>query len=171
MQHSDIISVNLWQIVVSLLNLLIIFLILKRFLFKPVKKILKSRQDAVDERYAQAENAINDAEAKQAELTKRLDAAQAEADNIIKDATITAERRREKIENEARENAESIIRQAKNEAELEKRKAESEIKEQIIVVSTALTEKLIEREINEEDHHKLIDSVISEMEGNNVDEK
>ena len=171
MQHSDIISVNLWQIVVSLLNLLIIFLILKRFLFKPVKKILKSRQDAVDERYAQAENAINDAEAKQAELTKRLDAAQAEADNIIKDATMTAERRREKIENEARENAESIIRQAKNEAELEKKKAESEIKEQIVVVSTALTEKLIEREINEEDHHKLIDSVISEMEGNNVDEK
>ena len=171
MQHSDIISVNLWQIVVSLLNLPIIFLILKRFLFKPVKKILKSRQDAVDERYAQAENAINDAEAKQAELTKRLENAQAEADNIIKDATITAERRREKIENEARENAESIIRQAKNEAELEKRKAESEIKEQIIVVSTALTEKLIEREINEEDHHKLIDSVISEMEGNNVDEK
>lgn len=171
MQHSDIISVNLWQIVVSLLNLLIIFLILKRFLFKPVKKILKSRQDAVDERYAQAENAINDAEAKQAELTKRLENAQAEADNIIKDATITAERRREKIENEARENAESIIRQAKNEAELEKRKAESEIKEQIVVVSTALTEKLIEREINEEDHHKLIDSVISEMEGNNVDEK
>lgn len=171
MQHSDIISVNLWQIVVSLLNLLIIFLILKRFLFKPVKKILKSRQDAVDERYAQAENAINDAEAKQAELTKRLENAQAEADNIIKDATITAERRREKIENEARENAESIIRQAKNEAELEKKKAESEIKEQIVVVSTALTEKLIEREINEEDHHKLIDSVISEMEGNNVDEK
>ena len=171
MQHSDIISVNLWQIVVSLLNLLITFLILQRFLFKPVKKILKSRQDAVDERYAQAENAINDAEAKQAELTKRLENAQAEADNIIKDATITAERRREKIENEARENAESIIRQAKNEAELEKRKAESEIKEQIVVVSTALTEKLIEREINEEDHHKLIDSVISEMEGNNVDEK
>lgn len=171
MQHSDIISVNLWQIVVSLLNLLIIFFILKRFLFKPVKKILKSRQDAVDERYAQAENAINDAEAKQAELTKRLENAQAEADNIIKDATITAERRREKIENEARENAESIIRQAKNEAELEKKKAESEIKEQIVVVSTALTEKLIEREINEEDHHKLIDSVISEMEGNNVDEK
>ena len=171
MQYSDIISVNLWQIVVSLLNLLIIFLILKRFLFKPVKRILKSRQDAVDEKYAQAENAVSDAEAKQIELTKRLENAQAEAESIIKDATVTAERRREKIENEARENAESIIRQAKNEAELEKKKAESEIKEQIVVVSTALTEKLIEREINEEDHHKLIDSVISEMEGNNVDEK
>lgn len=171
MQYSDIISVNLWQIVVSLLNLLIIFLILKRFLFKPVKRILKSRQDAVDEKYAQAENAVNDAEAKQIELTKRLEKAEAEAESIIKDATVTAERRREKIENEARENADSIIRQAKNEAELEKKKAESEIKEQIVVVSTALTEKLIEREINEEDHHKLIDSVISEMEGNNVDEK
>jgi F-type H+-transporting ATPase subunit b len=163
MQHSDIISVNLWQIVVSLLNLLIIFLILKRFLFKPVKRILKSRQDAVDEKYAQAENAVNDAEAKQIELTKRLENAQAEAESIIKDATVTAERRREKIENEARENADSIIRQAKNEAELEKKKAESEIKEQIVVVSTALTEKLIEREIKEEDHHKLIDSFIAQI--------
>ncbi len=171
MEYSDIISVNLWQIVVSLLNLLIIFLIIKKFLFKPVKRILKSRQDAVDEKYAQAEDAVRDAEAKQEELTKRLEGAQLEADSIIKDATVLAERRKEKIENEAKENAESIIRQAKTEAELEKKKAESEIKEQIVVVSTALTEKLIEREINEEDHHKLIDSVISEMEGNNVNEK
>lgn len=171
MQYSDIISVNLWQIVVSLLNLLIIFFILKRFLFKPVKRILKSRQDAVDEKYAAAEEAKSDAEAKQIQLTERLENAEAEAERIIRDATVSAERRKEKIENEARDNAESIVRQARNEAELEKKKAESEIKEQIVVVSTALTEKLIEREINEEDHHRLIDSVISEMEGNNIDEK
>ena len=48
-------------------------------------------------------------------------------------------------------------------APTKKKKAEDEIKEQIVDVSSALTEKLIEREINTEDHRKLIDSFISEM--------
>ena len=51
----------------------------------------------------------------------------------------------------------------KGKSRLEKKKAEDEIKEQIVDVSSALTEKLIEREINTEDHRRLIDSFISEM--------
>ena len=53
MQPSEIISVNLWQIVVSLSNLVILFLIIKRFLYKPVKNVLKSRQDKLEEKYTQ----------------------------------------------------------------------------------------------------------------------
>ena len=52
---------------------------------------------------------------------------------------------------------------AKAEAELEKKKAQSDIKAQIVDVSVLLSEKLIEREIKEEDHHNLIDSFISQI--------
>ena len=163
MQPSEIISVNLWQIVVSLLNLVILFFILKIFLFKPVKRTLESRQAKIDEQFEEAQNALAEAESTKNELTERLSGAQERADEIVKEATSLAEARSEKIEQEARAEADMIIRQAKADAELERKKAQSDIKTQIVDVSSALAEKLIEREIKTEDHHKLIDDFISEI--------
>ena len=70
MQASEIISVNIWQTVVSLLNLLILFLILKKFLFKPVQNVIKSRKDKVDAQYSEAEEALANAKASERSLTK-----------------------------------------------------------------------------------------------------
>ena len=83
------------------------------------------------------------------------------ADKIIKDATELANARGEKIVAKAQAEADDIIKTAKSNAELEKQKAKGEIKEQIVDVSTELAEKILGREINEQDHHKLIDDVIS----------
>ncbi len=163
MQPSEIISVNLWQIVASLLNLVILFLIIKKFLYQPVKNVLKSRQDKIDEQNNKASEYLSDAERTKAELEAKLNDAENQADNILNEATVNAQRRKEKILDEARDEAESIIRQAKTNAELEMKKAESEIKTQIVDVSFELSKKIIEREIKEEDHHKLIDSFITQI--------
>jgi F-type H+-transporting ATPase subunit b len=163
MQPSEIISVNLWQILVSLLNLVILFLIIKKFLYQPVKNVLKSRQDKIDEQNNKASEYLSDAERTKAELEAKLNDAENQADNILNEATVNAQRRKEKILDEARDEAESIIRQAKTNAELEIKKAESEIKTQIVDVSFELSKKIIEREIKEEDHHKLIDSFITQI--------
>ncbi len=163
MQPSEIISVNLWQIVVSLSNLVILFLIIKKFLYQPVKNVLKSRQNKIDEKYAQAEEYLTDAEKAKNQLEEKLSNAEIKADEILNEATLHAERRKEKIAKEARDEADSIIRQAKQEAELEKKKAESEIKTQIVDVSFELSKKLIEREITKEDHRALIDSFIEQI--------
>ena len=47
MQSLEVISLNIWQVLISLCNLLLIFLILKKFLFKPVKKVLKQFCEAL----------------------------------------------------------------------------------------------------------------------------
>lgn len=169
MQASEIISVNIWQTVVSLLNLLILFLILKKFLFKPVQNVIKSRKDKVDAQYSEAEEALANAKASEKELNEKLSRAHNTADEIVKEATAQGERRRDNIVTEARAEADAIIRQAKTAAQMEKKKAQEDIKEQIVDVSSALTEKLIERELNVEDHRRLIDSFISEMEEVNDD--
>ena len=57
----DVISVNIWQILISLLNLYILFLIVKLFLFKPVKAVLAERQRELDTQYAAADVAVRDA--------------------------------------------------------------------------------------------------------------
>lgn len=160
MQSLDIISVNLWQILISLANLTLLFLIIKKFLFKPVNKMLEKRQAALDEQYAAADDAKKSAEQKEQYWKEKIGTAEAEADAIMQDATEKAKFRSEKMLEEAKDRADGIIRQANAEAELERKKATEGIKREIVDVSAVLTEKLISREINMEDHRSIIDSVI-----------
>lgn len=163
MQNLGIISVNLWQILISLANLTILFLLLKKFLYKPVTKMLEERRAQIDQDYSDAETAKQNAEAKDAELTERLGNAKKEAEGIVKEAADTAKMRGDKIVEDARATADGIIRQAELDAELQRKKADEKIKEQIVDVSTALAEKMLEREINADDHKTLIDDFINNI--------
>lgn len=163
MQNLGIISLNIWAILISLANLTILFLILKKFLYKPVIKMLDARRAEIDSQYSEAEAANTSAKAKDAELTERLAGAKAEAEGIVKEAADMAQVRGNKIVEEARAQADGIIRQAETEAELRLKRAEAAIKTQVIDVSTALTEKMLEREINADDHKALIDNFIDKI--------
>ena len=163
MQNLGIISVNLWQILISLTNLTILFLLLKKFLYAPVTKMLEQRRTEIDTQYDDAETARRSAEAKDAELTERLSNAKAEAEGIVKEAADMAQTRGDKIVEDAKAQADGIIRQAELEAELELKRAEAAIKTQIIDVSTALAEKMLEREVNADDHKVLIDNFIDQI--------
>lgn len=163
MPSLDIISINIWQILISLANLIIIFLILKRFLFKPVKKMLESRQSALAEQYSAAEAAENKANANKNAWEQKMQTAAADADEILQSATEKAQRHSDRIVADAREKADGIIRQAETQAELERKKSEDGIRREIVNVSAALTEKMLGREINAQDHRDLIDSFIDEV--------
>ncbi|MBQ5910783.1 MAG: F0F1 ATP synthase subunit B [Clostridia bacterium] len=167
MQNLDVISVNLWQILISLANLVILFLLVKKFLYKPVKKVLKQRQDEIEVQYTAAKQAEDQALKNKEQYEAKLTGAKDEADSIIKTAAETAKRRSEAIAAEAEEKATRILRQAEQDAALEREKAADGIKKEIIEVSSELSKKLIEREINTDDHKALIDSFIEEIgEGN-----
>ncbi len=168
MQSSDVISINIWQVIISLLNLLILFLILKKFLYKPVKNILAQRQQMVDENFEKAKKAEEDALSAKASYEEKLAGAKAEADEILKKANKRAERKSDKIVSGAKAKADDIIRQAQNDARLEKQKAQSEIKHEITEVSTMISEKILEREIKPADHRDFINSFIEKI-GENDD--
>ena len=163
MQNLDVISVNIWAILASLANLLILTLIVKRFLFKPVKKIVDARRAAIDGDYAQAKAAREEAEESRRNYEAAMAAAKQTGDQIIADATRTAEYRSNEIVTEARQKATDIRRQAEADAVLERKKAEDEMKHEIANVSAQLTGKLLKREINEEDHRTLIDSFLNDL--------
>lgn len=163
MQSLDVISVNIWQILISLINLLILFLLVKKFLFKPVKRVLKKREEEIDEQYESAKEAEEKANENRKEWEEMMATADTKADAILENATEQAKYRSETLVSEAREKAESIIRIAQNEAELERKKAVEGIKREIVEVSSVLTEKMLEREIKTEDHKALIDSFIEKI--------
>lgn len=163
MQTLDIISVNLWHILVSLANLLLIFLIVKRFLFKPVQGVLEKRRAELEHRYAAADEAQRVAEENRDAWEETLAGAKDEANAIIQEATDTAKYRADQILTEAAGRADGLVQAAKTEAELERKRAADGIKREIVDVSAALAEKMLEREVNQKDHRALIDSFIEKI--------
>ena len=93
MQTLDVISVNIWQMLASLLNLVLLFLIVKHFLYKPVKKILAQRRSSIDKEYCEADEAKAKALSDKAEYESKLAGAEEKADSIIKNAVEIAEAR------------------------------------------------------------------------------
>lgn len=163
MQSLSIISVNLWQILISLANLVILTLIVKKFLFKPVRKMMDARRESIDEGYARAEKAESEAEEHRERYEAALAAAKQTTDQMISQAARDAERRGAQIEEKAREQATEIRRQAEADALLERKKAEDDMRHEIADVSARLTEKLLEREVSPEDHRELIDDFLKEL--------
>lgn len=160
MQSLEIVSVNIWQILISLANLTILYLLLKKFLYKPVKNVIEGRKAAIAKYYADAEEARNSANAAREEYTAKLATAHDTADGIIHDATVLANRRGDKIVADAQTKAEEIIRQGELEASMEKKKAMATIRRDITDVSAAMTEQLLKREMKEGDHRNMIDEFL-----------
>lgn len=163
MQNLDVISVNLWQILISLANLVLLFLIVKHFLFKPIKRVLARRQQEIDGQYTAAQTAREQADDTRREWETTMATARAQADAILQTAAEQAKFRSDAIISEAKQKADGMIRMAKTEAERERKKADEDMKREIVEVSGALTEKMLRREINNDDHRALIDSFLDEL--------
>ena len=162
-QSLGVISVNLWDVLISLANLGILYWLFKRFLFDRVKKVLSQRQEHLDQQYASAAQAQAQAQADQAAWAQKLDGAQQEADSLLRQAADTARRTSDSMLIDAKTRADGIVRQAEEEARLEQLKAQEGIRHELAGVSTELAEKLLGREINEADHRQLIDAFIDEL--------
>ncbi|MBQ7137681.1 MAG: F0F1 ATP synthase subunit B [Clostridia bacterium] len=160
MGNLQIVSFNLWQVLISLANLTLLYLGLKKFLYKPVKAVLENRKAAIAKAYDEAEEYRNSANAAREEYAAKLATAHTTADEIIHDATVLANRRGEKIVAEAHQKADEIVRQGELEASMEKKKAMETIRQDITDVSAAMTEKLLGREMSAEDHRSMIDEFL-----------
>ena len=112
MQNLEVISVNLWNILISLANLVILFWAVKKFLFKPVRKILAEREFEINRDYEQAEQAKLSARADEKAWHEQMEDAKAQADSILQDATEHARRRESSILAKAQDEAESIMQNA-----------------------------------------------------------
>ncbi|MBQ1745509.1 MAG: F0F1 ATP synthase subunit B [Clostridiales bacterium] len=163
MQNLDIISINIWQVVISLANLVILFLILKKFLFEPVKKIKAQRENEIETQYKKAEKASKEADDLKAGWEDKITTADQKADEIISEAVERANERNEIMLYESREKADQIIRKAKADIERDRREARETIKKEIVDVSQVISEQIIGREINMDDHRDLIDDAIDKL--------
>ena len=157
------IGVNFWTALAVLINTLIIYFVGKHFLFGPVKKMIDSRQQEIDSMYAQADDAKEQAQAMQKEYEQHLAGAKEEAAALVRSAAKTAQSRSEQIILEAKEEAAAIRAKASRDIAQERRNAVNEIKNDISGIAVSIASKVVEKEISEQDHEKLIQDFIDQM--------
>ena len=96
-QFEAFVGVNFWTALFILLNTLLIFFVAKKFLFGPVMKIITDRQQEIDDMYAQAGDAKEQAAALQQEYEDKLSEAAATSEELVRQATARAQSREEEI--------------------------------------------------------------------------
>lgn len=162
-QTLDIVSANLWEILISLANLLILFVLFKKFLYKPVQNVLKARQEQVDKIYDDAEQDRTAASGMKQEYEARLNTAREEADTLVRNAVQTAQRKSDQIVSEANSQASHIKQKAEEEIALEKKQMLLDVKSEISDMAVSIASKVVEREIQKKDHENFVDEFIKNV--------
>ena len=159
----NLVSIVPWEMVAQLLNLLILTLLVKKFLFKPVQNIIAQRQQAADAMLVEAKTAKEEAQTAKAEYEKSIAGAKDEAAQIVEEATRAASRRSEQLMSEAADSARRMKERAETEIEQERKKALNDVKDEIGGMALDIASKVVEREISEKDHRQLIDEFIQNV--------
>lgn len=163
MQVQDLVGIVPWTFIAQICNLFIQMYLIKRFLFKPINNILEKRRAMADAEIQNAVQAKEEAHAMRAEYEQNMQEAKNKANEILVSAQKTAAIQSEEMLKEATAQAAALKAKAESDIAQEKRKAVNEIKGEIGGMAMEIAGKVIEREICEEDHEKLIDEFISNV--------
>ncbi|MCM1329401.1 MAG: F0F1 ATP synthase subunit B [Ruminococcus sp.] len=156
-------SIDLTTILGTIINTLILFLVLRHFLFDKVNAVLDSRKNEVANTYKEADSALANAKQLESEYTEKLSAAKEESAEIVKNATKKAQSRSDEIIADAKTEAKGIVDKANADIEKEKKRAVNQIKDEISDMALSIASRVVSKEIDGKTHEKLIESFIDEI--------
>ena len=157
------IGVDLWTALFVLLNTLTVIFVGTKFLFKPVMKMIESRQKEIDDLYQDAGEAKEQAQAMQKEYQQKLSDAHATSEQIVRDAVSRGQAREEEIIRQANADASAMLDKAVADIALEKKKAINDAKDEIAGIALEIAGKVVGRQLSDADQTKLVDQFIDEL--------
>ena len=163
MGPGEFLNINFFTALFTLCNFIALFLVLKKFLFKPVMKLIADRQQEIDDMYAEADKAQKSAEALEAEYAQKLSVAAETSQRMVKEAVQRGQEREAEIVCQANAQADAIRQKAAADIAQEKKKALNDAKNEISGMAMAIAEKVVGRELNVQDQERLVDSFIDAL--------
>lgn len=157
------IGVDFWTALAVLINTLVLYYVLKKFLFVPVMNMIAARQAEIDGLYQDATAAREAALSMETEYKEKLSAAAETGDQMVKEAVARGQRREEEILRQANAQADALREKASADIAMEKKKAINDAKDEISVIAVAIAGKVVGRELNAADHSRLVDDFIDEL--------
>lgn len=162
-EQQGFISFDIWTALFVLLNTVTMFLVLKHYLFQPVLKIIKDRQDEIDSIYREADQAKASADALEAEYQQKLSVAAETSERIVKEAVERGQSREEEIIRQANLEAAAIMDKAAADIAQEKKKALNDAKDEISGLAMAIAEKVVGHALTDGDQADLVEKFIDEL--------
>ncbi|MBQ9503615.1 MAG: F0F1 ATP synthase subunit B [Lachnospiraceae bacterium] len=163
METQSLVTIIPWTFIAQILNLFIQLYLIKRFLFKPINEVLEKRRQLADKEIREAREAQEKADSLKQQYENNLSSAHAEAAQIVSEAQKEAETKAEEMLRQAENTATSIKAKAEADIAQERKKAINAAKDEIGGLAMDIASKVVEKEIREEDHRKLIDEFIDKV--------
>ena len=151
-----------WQIIWVFVNLLILFLLMKKFLFGPITKMLDDRAKSVADTLDQADERLDDAEKQKAEYTQQLADARGEASRIIEEARKRADLAYSRRMNEAEKDIQRLNEPAARQREADREAMLKSAKQQIAALVLLTTAKVSQHAMNADADRAMLDSFLNE---------
>lgn len=140
-----------------------LFLVMSNLLFNPARKLLKDRQDRINNDINDAKEDKESAAALKAEYESKLKDINKEAEVILSEARQKALKNEARIIEEAKEEASRIMKRAREEAELEKKHAMDDVKQEMIAIASLMAEKVVAAHMDTSIQDTLVEETLKEM--------
>lgn len=154
---------ELSSMILAWVALLLLYLILRKFLYAPVSKFLSERKEKIQSDIDGAKVLKEEANALKDDYESRISLAKKESQEIIEGARKRGEELKEDIIAEARREAESIVSRARKEITREREMAFQDIKSQAGEIALLIASKVMEEEMGNDKQRKLVDKFIDEV--------
>jgi F-type H+-transporting ATPase subunit b len=158
----EALGLNLPQLIAQIANFVVLLIILKLTLYKPILKMLDERKVKIAEGLNAAETARAEAAKAQANIQGQLDAARKEGQELVANAQSIAVR----IQAEAREQAgrdrEAALERARAEIQLERDRAISDLRREFADITVSAAEKVINQSLDRQSHQRIIDETLAQ---------
>ncbi len=161
-------GLNLGYIFVQIFNFLILFVVLRTWVYKPILGLLEKRRKVIAEGIEDARVAAEARANAEKEAAKILAEAQAEANRIVREATERAQAATKDVRAAAEAEAARIIESAKADAEAERNRILGDLRAQIAALAIAATQRLLGEALDEKRQHALIEEFFSGIKGGKV---
>jgi F-type H+-transporting ATPase subunit b len=155
-------GVNLPLLVVFVINFIILFILLRLFLYKPVLKMLDERAKRTKEGMELAEATKKEYEQVKGEVQKQIEKGRQEAQAVIAQALQTGERLKEESREEATKQAQVIIDRTRAELESDREKIVDSLRKEFVDIAISAAEKVIKETLDKDKHRKLIEETLQQ---------
>jgi len=155
-------GINLSLLVVFIVNFIILLVLLRLFLYKPVMKVLDERAKRTKEAMELAEATKKEYEQAKGEVQRQIEKGRQEGQAIITQALQTGERLKEESRSEAAKQAQLIIDRTRGELESEREKIVDVLRKEFVDIAISAAGKVIKETLDKEKHRKLIEETLQQ---------
>jgi F-type H+-transporting ATPase subunit b len=151
------------QLLAQIFNFLVLLLVLKKFLYKPILNMLDERRKKIEEGLKNADKAALDLEKAKEKTDGIIAEARKDARKILEDAKRIAKKQEDEMLEKAKNEASHILTRAKKEIENEKQSNEKKMRDESIEIASMMIKKLLTEDLSERDHRKIFEQKLKEI--------